>query len=176
MATAARAEPVRIGSEEYSEVLDFLYREARLLDTQRLEEWLETMTADVEYHMPQRLSRMPKDGPGFEAELEYFSENHSSLRTRVARLQTEQAWAEQPASRTRHFVSNTVVERTQDGEYLVRSNFFVTRTRADLPYDMFTGEREDTLRRDESGELRLARRMIWFDQTVLRAYNLSIFF
>ena len=169
-------ERVPIGSEQYSEVLAFLYEEARLLDSQRLPEWLETMTPDVEYHMPQRLSRMPKDGPGFEAELEYFSENHSSLRTRVARLQTEQAWAEQPASRTRHFVTNAVVERTPDGEYIARSNFLVTRTRADLPYDLFTGEREDTLRRDESGMLRLARRTIWFDQTVLRAYNLSIFF
>jgi 3-phenylpropionate/cinnamic acid dioxygenase small subunit len=170
------AEPVRIGSEEYSEVLEFLYNEALLLDSQRLQEWLETMTPDVEYHMPQRLSRMPKDGAGFESELEYFTENHSSLKTRVARLQTDQAWAEQPASRTRHFVSNTIVERLGEGQYHVRSNFLVTRTRADLPYDMFTGEREDTLRRDDSGQLRLAKRTIWFDQTVLRAYNLSIFF
>jgi 3-phenylpropionate/cinnamic acid dioxygenase small subunit len=170
------AEPVRIGSEEYSEVLEFLYNEAQLLDSQRLQEWLATMTPDVEYHMPQRLSRMPKDGPGFETGLEFFTENHSSLKTRIARLQTDQAWAEQPASRTRHFVSNTIVERLGEGEYHARSNFLVTRTRADLPYDMFTGEREDTLRRDDSGELKLAKRMIWFDQTVLRAYNLSIFF
>lgn len=167
---------VLIGSEEYSEVLAFLYNETRLLDHQRLQEWLETMTPDIDYHMPQRLSRMPKDGPGFETDLEYFNENLSSLKTRVARLQTEQAWAEQPASRTRHFVTNTVVWRLAEGEYKVLSNFLVTRTRADLPYDLFTGEREDTLRRGADGALRLAKRTIWLDQTVLRAYNLSIFF
>lgn len=177
MTAITPTERVPVGSEEYSEILEFLYNDARLLDHQLLQEWLETLTSDVDYHMPQRLSRMPKDGPGFEGDLEYFTENFSSLKTRVARLQTEQAWAEQPASRTRHYVSNVVVDRIGDGrEYKVVSNFLVTRTRADLPYDLFTGERDDTLRRDEAGALRLARRVILLDQTVLQAYNLSIFF
>jgi 3-phenylpropionate/cinnamic acid dioxygenase small subunit len=173
---SAVAEPVAVGSAEYAEILDWLYREARLLDAADHLTWLEVLHPDVEYHMPVRLTRMPKDGPGFVDEMEFFAENFSSLNTRVRRLQTEQAWAEQPGSRTRHFVSNTLVDREPDGAYLVRSSFLVTRTRSDMPYDVFTGERTDTLRRAEDGRLLLARRMIHLDQTVLQAMNLSIFF
>jgi len=173
--SAAVAEPVAVGSPEYAAVLDFLYREARLLDGYDHREWLKVLHPDIEYRMPVRLTRMPKDGLGFVDEMEFFTENYSSLNTRVQRLQTEQAWAEQPGSRARHFVSNTLVERLPDGDLRATSAFLVTRTRADLPYDMFTGERIDTLRRDD-GRLLLVGRLIHFDQTVLQAMNLSIFF
>jgi 3-phenylpropionate/cinnamic acid dioxygenase small subunit len=173
---SAVAEPVAIGSPEYSEVLDFLFREARLLDAYDHVAWLELLHPEIEYRMPVRLTRMPKDGLGFDDEMEFFTENFSSLNTRVQRLQTEQAWAEQPNSRARHFVANTLVERLPGGDLQATSAFLVTRTRSDLPYDMFTGERLDTLRRGDAGRLLLARRIIHFDQTVLRAMNLSIFF
>jgi 3-phenylpropionate/cinnamic acid dioxygenase small subunit len=173
---SAVAEAVPVGSAEYADVLDFLYREARLLDGYDHLAWLDLLHPDVEYRMPVRLTRMPKDGLGFVDEMEYFAENFSSLNTRVRRLQTEQAWAEQPGSRTRHFVSNTLAERLEDGSLHARSNFLVTRTRSDMPYDMFTGERQDLLRRSGDGRLLLARRVIHFDQTVLQAMNLSIFF
>jgi 3-phenylpropionate/cinnamic acid dioxygenase small subunit len=166
---------VRIGSDEYAEVLDFLHREARALDESRFHDWLEFLADEVEYRMPVRLERMPKDGPGFVNEMEFYSENHSSLVTRVKRLQTEQAWAEQPGSRQRHFISNATVRRLETDAYEVISNFLVTRTRSDLPYDLFTGERQDVVRRADSGELLLARRLILLDQTMLLSYNLSIF-
>lgn len=175
MSAAAETAPVPIGSPEHAEVLEFLYREARTLDEGRFEDWLELLAPEVDYRMPVRLERMPKDGPGFVDEMEFYTENHSSLVTRVRRLQTEQAWAEQPGSRQRHFVSNTLVERLDDSSFSAVSNFLVTRTRSDLPYDLFTGERRDVLRRDEEGALLLAKRLILLDQTVLLSYNLSIF-
>lgn len=165
-----------LSSPEYSEAVLFLYHEARLLDGFAFEEWLDTLHEDLVYEMPVRQSVMPKDGDGFVAGMAFLSETRNSLLTRVRRLQTDRAWAEQPGSRTRHLVSNVLVEQELDrpDELAVTSAFLVTRTRADLPYDTFTGERRDRLRRVD-GRWLLVSRHIHFDQTVLKAYNLSIF-
>lgn len=176
MSAAAESTVVAFGSPEYAGVVEFLHREAQALDQGRFEDWLGMLAPEVTYRMPVRLERMPKDGPGFVDESEFYSENHSSLVTRVRRLQTEQAWAEQPGSRQRHYLTNTMVERREDGAYAVVSNFLVTRTRSDLPYDFFTGERRDVLRQDDDDDrLLLSERLILLDQTVLLSYNLSIF-
>src|SRR5690606_10026439 len=113
-------------------------------------------------------------GDGFADNFALYAENYASLETRVKRLRTEQAWAEQPGSRTRHMVNNLLVERLGDDEFLATTSYFVTRIRSDLPYDLFTGQRKDVLRRVDGG-FRLARRTILSDQTVLKSYNLSIF-
>ncbi|MEI9964002.1 MAG: aromatic-ring-hydroxylating dioxygenase subunit beta [Caulobacteraceae bacterium] len=166
---------VPVGSADYNAVLEWLYREARMLDTGRFEAWLALMAPDVVYEMPSRQSVLPKDGDGFRPEMGFFAENHASLASRVARLQTEQAWAEQPGSRSRHIVSNLLVDRL-DGERLAATtSFVITRSRADLPYDVFTGERRDVLRRD-GDSFKLVRRLVLLDQTVLKSHNLSIFF
>ena len=105
----------------------------------------------------------------------FFDDDLESLTTRVKRLETEFAWAETPPSRTRHFISNTILEPCEEGEARARSHFMVTRTRSDNGYQMFTGERQDTLRRGDDGTLRFARRVILPDQTTITATNLSVF-
>jgi len=165
------------GTERYGRVTAFLYHEAELLDTNRFAEWLELLTPDVEYRMPVRTTQFLTEGDGFQ-EFEFFSENLASLTTRVRRLETEFAWAEVPPSRTRHFVSNVIVEESQEPEsdaLEVRSSFLVTRTRQDLDYQMFTGVRHDLL---VGGDERfaIARRKILIDQTVITATNLSVLF
>jgi 3-phenylpropionate/cinnamic acid dioxygenase small subunit len=103
-----------------------------------------------------------------------MAENHASLTTRVRRLETEFAWAEVPPSRTRHFVSNVIVE--QDGDALeVRLSFIVTRTRQDLDYQMYTGQRIDRLVPD-GDSFKISRRKVLADQTVITATNLSVLF
>lgn len=162
------------GGPEYDAVMAFLNDEAEALDGYRFEEWLQMLAPDIEYRMPVRLDRLPKDGTGFVYEMEFMNDDLASLQTRVKRLGTKQAWAEQPVSRTRHLVTNVRVHRTEaDDQLEVLSSFMVTRQRWDLPYDLFTGERHDTLRR-ESGALRLSRRIVYFDQTELLSHNLSI--
>lgn len=162
------------GGPEYDEVMAFLVDESDTLDSYRFDEWLQLLTSDVEYRMPVRVNRMPKDGLGFVHEMEFMSEDLSSLQTRVRRLGTKQAWAEQPVSRTRHLITNVRVHRAEAPDaFDVVSNFMVARARWNRPYDFFTGERHDTLRRDE-GPLRLARRIVYFDQTELQSHNLSI--
>jgi 3-phenylpropionate/cinnamic acid dioxygenase small subunit len=163
------------GGTLYAEVLTLLYREADLLDNYRFAEWLEMMAPDLTYAMPVRTSQFLTDGKGFDPQATFFDDDLESLTTRVKRLETEFAWAETPPSRTRHFISNTILEPCDEGEARARSHFMVTRTRSDNGYQMFTGERQDTLRRADDGALRFARRVILPDQTTITATNLSVF-
>jgi 3-phenylpropionate/cinnamic acid dioxygenase small subunit len=162
-------------TELHGRITGFLYHEAELLDTYKFSDWLELLTPEIEYRMPVRTTQFLTDGEGFQ-EFEFFNDNMASLTTRVKRLETEFAWAEVPPSRTRHFVSNVIVEEAGDGDgYDVRASFLVTRTRQDLDYQMFTGVRHDRL--VPAGDaFAIAKRTIYVDQTVITATNLSVLF
>ena len=173
------------------QVEQFLYREARLLEDRRLHQWLDLLTDDVRYWMPMRSNRYPVnskaisilDGSRYEEgdlskedELAFMDESKDSLQRRVDRLDTGMAWAEDPPSRTRHFVSNVEVEPgDREGELKVYSNFIMYRTRAETEEDFYVGSRQDVLRA-MGGDLKIAYRMIVLDQNVLLAKNLSNFF
>jgi 3-phenylpropionate/cinnamic acid dioxygenase small subunit len=174
--TNALSSPVPVGSSEYSEVVAWLYHEARLLDQGHFEAWLALMAPEIRYDMPTRKAVDPKQGLGFDLDFGLFAENHASLSARVGRLQTDQAWCEQPRSRTRHFLSNILVEQTAGGQLSVSSSLLLSRIRSSRPLDLFTGERQDILRRDGSSGLKLVKRVILLDQTVIESHNLSIFF
>ena len=173
------------------EIEQFLYREARLLDERRFQEWLDLFTDDVRYWMPVRSTRYPRrskaiaildadryveDEVAKDGELGIFDESKETLRRRIERLDTGMAWAEDPPSRTRHLISNVEVEPTDDpGELGVHSSFLVYRSRGETEQDFYVGARRDTLRRVD-GAWKIARRTIILDQNVLVAKNVSIFF
>jgi 3-phenylpropionate/cinnamic acid dioxygenase small subunit len=163
------------GTPAYAEVIEWLYREAALLDRGEFAAWLALMASDISYEMPTRSAVLPKEGSGFQPECGLFFDNHASLSARVRRLQTDQAWAEQPRSRTRHFISNVLVDRDSEGTYHVTSSILVTRIRSNRPVDSISGERRDVLR-NEDGTLKLTSRQILLDHTVLESHNLSVFF
>ena len=177
--------------ETIRQVEQFLFRGARLLDARRFHEWLDLLTDDVRYWMPTRANRYPAnskaisilDGSRYEEgdlsredELAILDEDKDSLTRRVNRLDSGMAWAEDPPSRTRHFVSNIEVEPgAGDTEIRVYSNFIMYRTRGETEQDFYVGSRQDVLRR-EGGQLKVAYRKIVLDQTVLLAKNVSNFF
>ena len=177
--------------EVLREIEQFLYREARMLDNKKLHEWLDLLTDDIRYWMPVRSNRYPVssksitilDGSRYEeeelskdGELAIMDEDKESLTRRIARLDTGMAWAEDPPSRTRHFVSNVEVEQgPTESELKVFSNFIMYRTRADTEEDFYVGSREDILRKVD-GAWKIAYRKIVLDQTVLLAKNVSNFF
>ena len=95
-------------------VEQFLYHEARLLDTGRLEQWLELFTEDATYWVP--LERDQKDP------LETSSIIHDDrtlLELRVKQARHPRAHARQPLARTVHQVSNILVE---DGQSEIKVN------------------------------------------------------
>ena len=162
------------------EIVAFLYREAELLDTGQLQTWLMLTTEDIVYRMPIRVTRDCATAEAFErefvADAAHFEETRHTLATRIKRLESRNAWAEEPPSRTRHFVTNIRVEPTARAtEYAVKTNVLVYRNRGDSPaYDLLSAERHDVLRRVD-GALTLARRIIYLDQSTLGTLNLAIF-
>jgi len=160
------------------EVEEFLYYEASLLDERRLDQWLALCTDDIHYWMPIRRTTTAREvdreftKPGGMA---YFDDDRRTLELRVQRLQVGRAWAEDPPSRTRHMVSNVRIMDVDGAEILVGLNFQLYRTRLDSEEDSWIGRREDRLRRVD-GALKLARRHIYLDQTVILAQNMSNLF
>ena len=173
------------------QVEQFLYREARLLDSQQFRQWIDLLADDLRYWIPMRSnrysaasksisildgSRYEEDDLSKESDQAFMDEDKGSLRRRVDRLDTGMAWAEDPPSRTRHLISNVEVEPGErESELKVYSNFIMYRSRGETEEDFYVGSREDVLR-NVDGSWQLASRKIVFEQNVLSAKNLSNFF
>ncbi|MDB5869644.1 MAG: ring hydroxylating beta subunit [Polaromonas sp.] len=175
--TEATSQRVPIGSPIYNQVLEFLYEEACMLDEIRLKDWSATLAEDLVYGAPLRQTRpMAHQAASVIRTMQHYHDDYRSIMGRIMRLTGKSAWAEDPPSRTRRLVTNVMV-RTGDkpGEYAVRSNLLITRSRFNFDeYDLISGERHDVLR--QSGEtFKLARREIILDQAVLGTPNLAIF-
>ncbi|MED4910943.1 3-phenylpropionate/cinnamic acid dioxygenase subunit beta [Brevibacillus centrosporus] len=169
-------EEMAMNTDLYYEITQFYYREAYLLDARKFEEWLEILTDDIRYRMPLRATREKKDGSNIVEAMTFFEETKTSLTTRVKRLGTSSAWAEDPAPRTRHFITNILLETvSEDDKLTVRSHFLFKRSRAqDVGTEELFGERLDVLQKS-GGTWKIASRTIYPDQTVLSVMNLSMF-
>ena len=158
----------------HQEAHQFLVEEAALLDAADYEGWLGLLCEDIRYVMPVRVTTAR--GADFDslADMGHFDENLYSLRKRAQRLATEHAWTEDPPSRTRHFVSNVRTFSGEGGELVVESSLLLFRSRGDTRQaDLVSAGRTDLLRPTEAG-LRLARREIRVDESVLRTQNLAV--
>lgn len=164
------------------EVEDLFYAEADLLDARQYEEWLTIFTDDVRYWMPLRKNvswRDRAEDTSADDQVGWFDDDKATLEKRVKQLMTGIHWAEEPISRVAHVISNIrLVEKRDtldDGETMsVSSRFFVYRNRLETETDFLVGRREDLLRRDD-GALKVARRKILIEQSVLMAKNLTVF-
>lgn len=169
--------PVGIGSELYNQILGFYYNEAQLLDNLRFTEWSETLAEDLKYSVPLRQTRLVKEQESsIIRSMRHMHDDYRSIMGRVLRLSGESAWAEDPASRVRRFVSNIQVYATaKPDEFCVVSYLLITRNRFDDDhFDLIPCERHDVLR--VSGEsFKIANREVILDQVLLGTPNLAIF-
>lgn len=163
-------------STVHQEAHEFLVREAELLDERRFREWLDLLAPDIVYRMPVRVTAPETLERGLLEDMAHFDEDLYSLRKRIERFETGHAWTEDPPSRTRHFVTNVrTFDATAADEIVVKSYVLLFRSRGDIrDADLVSAERTDTLRRTDAG-LRLARREILADESVLRTQNLAVF-
>lgn len=102
----------------------FLYREARLLDEGRIEEWLELFTEDGRYWIPEN-----RDDADPTREVSIIYDDRQRLEERVYRLRHTPVHGQTPPSRTRHFISNVQVEGEEEGAVTVYANFIVYEVR-----------------------------------------------
>jgi len=102
----------------------FLYHEARLLDTQRYEEWLALFTDDATYWVP--LEQGQKDP--YETS-SIIHDDRTLLELRVKQLRHPRAHARQPLARTVHQVGNVVELGRANGELRIGSTLTVVEFR-----------------------------------------------
>ncbi|MGA4688714.1 aromatic-ring-hydroxylating dioxygenase subunit beta [Rhodococcus sp. AB351] len=178
--TTASSRPLSTADQRSAEVTDFMLYEAELLDDLNERQWLtELVSADIDYQVPVRETVERARGTGFSTSTFHLRETYGSLESRVTRGETKYAWAEDPPSRVRHFVTNIRVRPHESGdEHLIRakSNILIYRTRqSQTAPQMLSGERDDIFCR-ENGELKLLRRIVYLDLSVIGTHNLSLFF
>ena len=169
------SQPLPYGDPAHLAAHQFLDEEAALLDAADYEGWLALLTEDIRYVMPVRVTTAR--GSGFDklSDMGHFDEDMYALRKRVQRLATDHAWTEDPPSRTRHFVTNIRTFRRRTGELRVESALLLFRSRGDTRApELISAGRTDLLREIGDG-LKLARREIVVDESVLRTQNLAVF-
>lgn len=155
-----------------------LYREARLLDSERYDEWVETLADDLHYHMPNMETRYRRENVNLTNDLKrsaFYNDSRDDIIIRLARLKTGTAWSEDPPTRYTHLIGNVEVETTENPtEYVVYSAFLLCRGRNERDENIQVGKRED-LWRDTTDGWKLVRRKILLNQNTLMSKNLNAF-
>lgn len=110
------------------ELVDFVYREARLLDEQRFEDWLALFADDGHYWMP--LAPGQTDA---RLHASLMHEDKLLLQVRIERLRGNRTYSQQPASRSHHLLQAPTVESRDEAEgvYTTRCAFHYVETRRD---------------------------------------------
>ena len=100
------------------DLIDFVYREARLIDQHRFDEWLELFAEDGRYWMPlewgQTDSRLTAS---------LMLEDKLLLGIRVERLRGNRTFSQKPKSRCHHLMQQPQIESRDDA-----ANIYVTWT------------------------------------------------
>lgn len=110
------------------DLIRFVYREARLLDEKRFEEWYDLFTEDGFYWVP----LVPGQADGVNhTSLAY--EDRLLLKLRIERLKNPRSYSQHPESRGHHVLQQPDVERHDPAanEYLTRTSLIYTETRGD---------------------------------------------
>jgi 3-phenylpropionate/cinnamic acid dioxygenase small subunit len=110
------------------EIVDFVYREARLLDEKRFDEWYELFTDDAYYWIPST--------PGQADGLNHVSlmyEDKLLLKLRVERLKNPKSYSQHPESRPHHVLQRPEIESADPSarEWVTRTPFVYLETRGD---------------------------------------------
>jgi 3-phenylpropionate/cinnamic acid dioxygenase small subunit len=154
MSAAVRA---AVTEAEHRAVADFLYREARLADEARYEEWLALWADEGIYWVPATTD--PDVDP--ERQISHIYDNKTRLTTRIRMLLSGHRYSQEPASRMRRLVSNIEVSRGDDGTLVAGSNFILVELaiQARPETHLWAGRATHRLRRID-GDLRIAAKTV----------------
>jgi 3-phenylpropionate/cinnamic acid dioxygenase small subunit len=137
------------------ELIDFVVREAQLLDDKRYEEWLTLWADDGIYWVP--LSPEQNDGLTHNSHLY----EDKLLRTlRVERLKSARAYSQQPPSRALHLLQAPTVESSDDAaqRHVLRTAFHYSEAQGDEIVFLVGTVRHHLVRQD--GQLRMTLKRV----------------
>lgn len=146
-----------------AEIENFLFEEAELLDSWRLNEWADLFTEDA-------VSQVPAlDDPSRDPAQSVFlvADDLTRIHSRVRQLTGDSAWAENPRSQTRRFITNVRVTAADGKTVTATANFLVHRCRMDR-ISTFAGQYRYKLVR-HNGSFKIAERKAFLAQDTLRS-------
>jgi p-cumate 2,3-dioxygenase beta subunit len=145
-----------------ADVERFLFDEAELLDSWRLDEWVELFTEDAVHQVP------ALDDPNRDPAQSVFlvADDLTRIRSRVRQLTGGTAWAENPRSQTRRFITNVRVTAADGAMVTATANFLVHRCRMER-ISTFAGQYQYKLVR-HNGSFKIAERRAILAQDTLR--------
>lgn len=155
------------------ELEQFYYREARMLQELRFDEWLELFTEDATYRVPLReMTAFHRSGEpnqriiDDDLAFDYINETKSELTLRVKRLMSGLAHVEEPQPVTTRLITNVELGEHDGASATVHSNFHVVRVKEQLQPQSFFGSRTDRLVRVDD-VWRIGARLVVFPQRIL---------
>ena len=152
-----------------AEVERFLYQEARLLDTQRLEDWLALFTEDASYWVP--LVQGQAD-PYTHSSI--IHDDHTLRAIRVRQYAHPRAHARLPLTRTMHQVGNVLLLDHSAQSIRVASTLVLVEYRQERQRH-WGALVEHTLRRTASG-LRIAAKRVDLTNSEAELEGISVLF
>lgn len=110
------------------DLIDFVVREARLLDAKRFDEWNALFSDDGIYWVP-----LVPDQPDGIHHTSHLYEDKLLRELRIERLKNPRAFSQQPPSRCHHLLQMPTVEAFDSaaGNFVVRSEFHYTESQGD---------------------------------------------
>jgi 3-phenylpropionate/cinnamic acid dioxygenase small subunit len=166
-----RATPIVELTQQQAE--GFLYREARLLDERRFEEWLELFTADGLYWLPMD----DAVDPTLEPSILFADANERALR--VYQILHQPHYSQMPPSRTARVVANVeVAPAERDDEVMVYCTLVIHELRGGDHFQLGLGNQRALVGRCEyrlryEDNWRIALKKVMFIDRDLPFHNLS---
>ncbi|MGE0113273.1 MAG: aromatic-ring-hydroxylating dioxygenase subunit beta [Steroidobacteraceae bacterium] len=157
----------------HSEVARFLYLEARLLDEQRWDEWLNLYVEGATYWIPAWDSEHElTDDPDSQLSLIYYS-SRQGLEDRVYRVRTGRSSASTPLPRTCHLVTNVMVRANGANQVSVDACYQTLRYRLQQVDQFFGSYAYDLVRQDDQWKITRKKIVVLNDciPTVLDFYS-----
>ena len=139
------------------ELVDFVVREARLLDDRRYAEWNALFTDDAIYWVP----LVPNQPEGLD-HTSHLYEDRLLRDLRIERLKSPRAFSQQPPTRSLHLLQAPTVEpraAARPGEHLVRTVFQYIESQGDEMHTFF-GVAWHRIVVDQAGALRMAQKRV----------------
>jgi len=137
------------------ELAELVYREARLLDEQRYDEWLALLAEDARYWVPLAAS---ETDPVASQSIAY--EDRLLLEIRIRRLQSPKAYSMHPPPASRHVLQAPVMETLDHAanRYVTQTPFVYVEARGDEQITLAGTARHEL--RVEDGALRIALKRV----------------
>jgi 3-phenylpropionate/cinnamic acid dioxygenase small subunit len=132
---------------------EFVYKEARMQDEHRYDEWEALWADEAHYWVPANGDDIDRD-----RQISYINDNRRRISTRVKQLKTDERHSQIPPSRMRRVISNIEIAE-EDREVIVGSNFILVEQRK-RGMTTWTGRTVHRLRPVEDGGFEMVQKKV----------------